>query len=87
MGARLVTHPVNALLDREACGGVMRGKFIMKPHHAVGGRAAVTAGDRYLRGKLPAGGAAWIARLTAAGLGAHTRPEQIPVALWRQLAV
>lgn len=40
-----------------------------------------------LRGKLPDGGAAWIAQLTAAGLGAHARPEQIPVALWRQLAV
>lgn len=40
-----------------------------------------------LRGKLPDGGAAWIAQLTAAGLGAHARPEQIPVALWRRLAV
>lgn len=40
-----------------------------------------------LRGKLPDGGAAWLARLAAAGLGAHARPEQIPVALWRQLAV
>ncbi len=40
-----------------------------------------------LRGKLPDGGAAWIARLTAAGLGAHARPEQIPVALWQRLAV
>ncbi len=40
-----------------------------------------------LRAKLPDGGAAWIARLTAAGLGAHSRPEQIPVALWRQLTV
>ena len=40
-----------------------------------------------LRGKLPDGGAAWLAQLAAAGLGPHTRPEQIPVALWRQLAV
>lgn len=40
-----------------------------------------------LRGKLSDGGAAWLARLQAAGLGPHTRPEQIPVALWRQLAV
>jgi 16S rRNA (adenine1518-N6/adenine1519-N6)-dimethyltransferase len=38
-----------------------------------------------LRHKLPDGGAAWIAVLTAAGLGASARPEQIPVALWRQL--
>lgn len=40
-----------------------------------------------LRGKLPDGGAAWLAQLTAAGLGAHTRPEQIPAAHWRQLTV
>lgn len=40
-----------------------------------------------LRHKLPDGGAAWIARLEAAGLGAATRPEQIPVALWRELTV
>ncbi|MDI1321078.1 MAG: ribosomal RNA small subunit methyltransferase A, partial [bacterium] len=40
-----------------------------------------------LRGKLPDGGAAWLAQLTAAGLSAAARPEQIPVALWRQLAV
>lgn len=40
-----------------------------------------------LRGKLPDGGAAWLAQLAAAGLGSHTRPEQIPVALWRRLAV
>ncbi len=40
-----------------------------------------------LRGKLPDGGAAWLAQVTAAGLGAQARPEQIPVALWRQLAV
>jgi 16S rRNA (adenine1518-N6/adenine1519-N6)-dimethyltransferase len=40
-----------------------------------------------LRHKLPDGGAAWIAVLTAAGLGASARPEQIPVALWRQLIV
>ena len=41
-----------------------------------------------LRGKIPADRvAAWVARLEAAGLGAHARPEQIPVALWRQFAV
>jgi 16S rRNA (adenine1518-N6/adenine1519-N6)-dimethyltransferase len=40
-----------------------------------------------LRHKLPDGGAAWIAKLEAAGLSAATRPEQIPVALWRELAV
>ena len=40
-----------------------------------------------LRGKLPDGGVAWLARLAAAGFGAHARPEQIPVALWSQLAV
>ncbi len=40
-----------------------------------------------LRYKLPDGGAAWLARLQAAGLGANTRPEQIPVALWRELTV
>jgi 16S rRNA (adenine1518-N6/adenine1519-N6)-dimethyltransferase len=40
-----------------------------------------------LRGKLPDGGAAWLAKLAAAGLGAATRPEQIPVALWRELTV
>ena len=40
-----------------------------------------------LRGKLSDGGAAWLARLTAAGLGPQARPEQIPVALWREFAV
>lgn len=40
-----------------------------------------------LRGRLPDGGAAWITRLSAAGLGGHARPEQISVALWRQLVV
>lgn len=40
-----------------------------------------------LRHKLPDGGAAWIARLEAASLSAATRPEQIPVALWRELTV
>lgn len=40
-----------------------------------------------LRGKLPDGGAAWIAQLASVGLGAQARPEQIPVALWRQLTV
>ncbi|SDS58637.1 16S rRNA (adenine(1518)-N(6)/adenine(1519)-N(6))-dimethyltransferase RsmA [Opitutus sp. GAS368] len=40
-----------------------------------------------LRGKLPDGGAAWLAKLAAAGLSAATRPEQIPVAQWRELTV
>jgi 16S rRNA (adenine1518-N6/adenine1519-N6)-dimethyltransferase len=40
-----------------------------------------------LRNKLPDGGAAWLAKLEQAGLGSATRPEQIPVALWRELAV
>ena len=40
-----------------------------------------------LRDKLPGGGAGWIARLEAAGLGHQTRPEQIPVALWREFPV
>jgi 16S rRNA (adenine1518-N6/adenine1519-N6)-dimethyltransferase len=40
-----------------------------------------------LRHKLPDGGVAWIARLEATGLGASARPEQIPVALWRDLKV
>lgn len=39
-----------------------------------------------LRDKLPDGGAAWLARLAAAGLGPQSRPEQIPVALWRWFA-
>jgi 16S rRNA (adenine1518-N6/adenine1519-N6)-dimethyltransferase len=40
-----------------------------------------------LRDKLPDGGAGWIARLEAAGLGPQARPEQIPVSLWQELAV
>ena len=40
-----------------------------------------------LRGKLPDGGAAWLAKLAAAGLSPATRPEQIPVAQWRELTV
>ncbi len=31
--------------------------------------------------------AAWLDRLAAAGLGPQARPEEIPVALWQQLAV
>jgi len=31
--------------------------------------------------------AAWLAQLAGAGLGPQARPEQIPVALWQQLAV
>jgi 16S rRNA (adenine1518-N6/adenine1519-N6)-dimethyltransferase len=38
-----------------------------------------------LRNRLPDGGAAWLARLTAAGLSAATRPEAVPVSLWREL--
>ena len=39
------------------------------------------------RGADPAAAAAWLARLGAAGLGPQSRPEQIPVALWRELRV
>ena len=38
-----------------------------------------------LRKHLPDGGAAWLARLTAAGLGPQARAEQIPLALWTEL--
>ena len=38
-----------------------------------------------LRDKLPDRGARWIARLTAAGLGPQSRPEQIPVEHWPSL--
>ena len=38
-----------------------------------------------LRKQLPDGGAAWLARLTAAGLGPQARAEQIPLALWTEL--
>jgi 16S rRNA (adenine1518-N6/adenine1519-N6)-dimethyltransferase len=40
-----------------------------------------------LRERLPDGGAAWLARLAAAGHPAQTRPEAIPTELWRSLAV
>ena len=41
-----------------------------------------------LRGKLPLEkAAAWVDRLAAAGLGPQSRPEQIPVALWREFGV
>ncbi|MEI7550897.1 MAG: 16S rRNA (adenine(1518)-N(6)/adenine(1519)-N(6))-dimethyltransferase RsmA [Verrucomicrobiota bacterium] len=40
-----------------------------------------------LRGLLPDGGEAWLARLTAAGLSPQARAEAIPVELWRQLTV
>jgi 16S rRNA (adenine1518-N6/adenine1519-N6)-dimethyltransferase len=41
-----------------------------------------------LRDKLaPEKVAAWLERLAAIGLGPQARPEQIPVALWQQLAV
>ncbi len=41
-----------------------------------------------LRDKLPAASAtSWFARLSAAGFGPQSRAEQVPVALWRDLAV
>jgi 16S rRNA (adenine1518-N6/adenine1519-N6)-dimethyltransferase len=40
-----------------------------------------------LRRHLPDGGAAWLARLAAAGLSPQARPEQIPMELWCRLAV
>jgi 16S rRNA (adenine1518-N6/adenine1519-N6)-dimethyltransferase len=41
-----------------------------------------------IRGKLsPEKAAAWLDRLTAAGLGPQSRPEQIPVAQWREFGV
>lgn len=39
-----------------------------------------------LRKQLPDGGAAWLARLAAAGLGPQARAEQIPLALWTELS-
>lgn len=38
-----------------------------------------------LRDKLPDGGQAWIAQLSAAGLDARARPEDIPTLLWQSL--
>ncbi len=35
----------------------------------------------------PAAAAAWLSRLGAAGLGPQSRPEQIPAALWQEIAV
>jgi 16S rRNA (adenine1518-N6/adenine1519-N6)-dimethyltransferase len=40
-----------------------------------------------LRGRLPADGAAWLARLPVAGLDRRSRPEDIPVQLWQLLDV
>jgi len=40
-----------------------------------------------LRDRQPDGGAAWLARLAAAGLPPQTRPEAIPTELWQTLAV
>jgi 16S rRNA (adenine1518-N6/adenine1519-N6)-dimethyltransferase len=41
-----------------------------------------------LRGRLAGAAApAWLAGLTAAGLGPQARPEQISVALWQKLRV
>ncbi|HWA85205.1 MAG TPA: 16S rRNA (adenine(1518)-N(6)/adenine(1519)-N(6))-dimethyltransferase RsmA [Opitutus sp.] len=42
---------------------------------------------RLLRDRLPGAGAAWLARLAAAGLSSQARPEEIPPELWRHLAV
>lgn len=38
-----------------------------------------------LRDKLPDGGQAWITGLSAAGLDARARPEEIPTTLWQTL--
>jgi 16S rRNA (adenine1518-N6/adenine1519-N6)-dimethyltransferase len=38
-----------------------------------------------LRNRLPDGGAVWLAVLARAGLSAKTRPEAVPVALWKLL--
>jgi 16S rRNA (adenine1518-N6/adenine1519-N6)-dimethyltransferase len=38
-----------------------------------------------LRDKLPDGGKAWIAQLSAVGLDARARPEDIPAILWQSL--
>ncbi|HTZ22250.1 MAG TPA: 16S rRNA (adenine(1518)-N(6)/adenine(1519)-N(6))-dimethyltransferase RsmA [Opitutaceae bacterium] len=40
-----------------------------------------------LRRHLPDDGAAWLSRLAVAGLTPQARPEQIPMELWRELAV
>jgi len=40
-----------------------------------------------LRSRAPEAAAGWLPVLGAAGLGPQTRPEQIPVALWRELRV
>jgi len=39
-----------------------------------------------LRERLPDSGAAWLTRLAGRGLGAHSRPEEIPVAAWMELS-
>jgi len=40
-----------------------------------------------LRHRLPDGGTTWLAQLAAAGFSPQTRPEQIPLELWRKLGV
>jgi 16S rRNA (adenine1518-N6/adenine1519-N6)-dimethyltransferase len=40
-----------------------------------------------LRDRLPDDGAGWLADLQAAGYAGQSRPEEIPVALWRKLAL
>ncbi len=40
-----------------------------------------------LRGRLPDDGNAWLGRIAEAGFSAKTRPEQVPTALWQELAI
>jgi 16S rRNA (adenine1518-N6/adenine1519-N6)-dimethyltransferase len=40
-----------------------------------------------LRGRVAADGGPWVEQLQAAGLSAQTRPEGIPVGLWRKFAL
>ena len=40
-----------------------------------------------MHGRLPDGGAAWLAGFAADGLDSRARPEEIPVQRWQQLRV
>jgi 16S rRNA (adenine1518-N6/adenine1519-N6)-dimethyltransferase len=40
-----------------------------------------------LRGRLPDDGRAWLVKLRAAGYSEKSRPEQIPITLWQELAL
>uniref|UniRef100_UPI00404B0D10 16S rRNA (adenine(1518)-N(6)/adenine(1519)-N(6))- dimethyltransferase RsmA n=1 Tax=Cephaloticoccus sp. TaxID=1985742 RepID=UPI00404B0D10 len=40
-----------------------------------------------LRGRLPDDGRAWLEQITAQGYSEKSRPEQIPVTLWQELAL